>query len=31
VVKTREEAHPEVLSSLAINWLAGPPRNRRAL
>nr|GEY98361.1 hypothetical protein [Tanacetum cinerariifolium] len=22
VVKTREEAHPEVLSSLAINWLA---------
>nr|GEX91885.1 retrovirus-related Pol polyprotein from transposon TNT 1-94 [Tanacetum cinerariifolium] len=31
VVKTCEEAHPEVLSSLAINWLAGPPRNRRAL
>nr|GEW36939.1 retrovirus-related Pol polyprotein from transposon TNT 1-94 [Tanacetum cinerariifolium] len=26
-----EEEHPEVLSSLAINWLAGPPRNRRAL
>nr|GEZ37590.1 hypothetical protein [Tanacetum cinerariifolium] len=31
VVKTRDEAHPEVLSSLAINWLAGHPRNRRAL
>nr|GFB43256.1 copia protein [Tanacetum cinerariifolium] len=31
VVKTREEAHPEVLSSLAIYWLAGPPRNKRAL
>nr|GFB65862.1 copia protein [Tanacetum cinerariifolium] len=30
-VKTHEEVHPEVLSSLAINWLAGPSRNRRAL
>nr|GEX92893.1 hypothetical protein [Tanacetum cinerariifolium] len=26
-----EEAHLKVLSSLEINWLAGPPRNRRAL
>nr|GEW27698.1 retrovirus-related Pol polyprotein from transposon TNT 1-94 [Tanacetum cinerariifolium] len=30
VVKTHEGVHPEVLSSLAINWLAGPSRNRRA-
>nr|GEW28388.1 retrovirus-related Pol polyprotein from transposon TNT 1-94 [Tanacetum cinerariifolium] len=28
---THEEVHPEVLSSLAINWLAGHPRNIRAL
>nr|GEZ34898.1 retrovirus-related Pol polyprotein from transposon TNT 1-94 [Tanacetum cinerariifolium] len=31
VVRTHKEVHPEVLSSLAINWLAGHPRNRRAL
>nr|GFA02009.1 copia protein [Tanacetum cinerariifolium] len=31
VVKTHEEVHPKVLSSLAINWLAGTPRNIRAL
>nr|GEV75955.1 hypothetical protein [Tanacetum cinerariifolium] len=31
VVKTHEEVHPEVLSSLVINWLAGRLRNRRAL
>nr|GEZ28643.1 hypothetical protein [Tanacetum cinerariifolium] len=29
--RTHEEVHPKVLSSLAINWLAGHPRNRRAL
>nr|GFA82659.1 hypothetical protein [Tanacetum cinerariifolium] len=28
---THEEVHPKVLSSLAINWLAGHPRNRKAL
>nr|GEU29914.1 integrase, catalytic region, zinc finger, CCHC-type, peptidase aspartic, catalytic [Tanacetum cinerariifolium] len=31
VVMTREEVHPEMLSYLAINWLAGPPRNKKAL
>nr|GFC05001.1 retrovirus-related Pol polyprotein from transposon TNT 1-94 [Tanacetum cinerariifolium] len=31
VVRTHEEVHLEVLSSLAINWLAGHPRNRKAL
>nr|GEX29521.1 retrovirus-related Pol polyprotein from transposon TNT 1-94 [Tanacetum cinerariifolium] len=30
-VRTHEEVRPEVLSSLAINWSAGHPRNRRAL
>nr|GEY43502.1 hypothetical protein [Tanacetum cinerariifolium] len=29
--RTHEEVHPEVLSSLTINWLAGHPRNTRAL
>nr|GEV48006.1 retrovirus-related Pol polyprotein from transposon TNT 1-94 [Tanacetum cinerariifolium] len=29
--RTHEEVHPKVLSSLAINWSAGHPRNRRAL
>nr|GEU68557.1 retrovirus-related Pol polyprotein from transposon TNT 1-94 [Tanacetum cinerariifolium] len=29
--RTHAEVHPEVLSSLAINWLAGHPRNRKAL
>nr|GFB57284.1 retrovirus-related Pol polyprotein from transposon TNT 1-94 [Tanacetum cinerariifolium] len=31
VFRTHKEVRPEVLSSLAINWSAGHPRNRRAL